>query len=431
VAHGTHDLQLVTLFPVPRVVVGVQAGPEAGSGQAEGERLRIGTAGDNDLVLSDESVSRYHLELSGTEAGIRVRDLGSTNGTRVGGLRVDSAVAPSGTTITIGRTQLLVHSSKRGVVELHDDVHFGRHLYGMTPVMRRLFRDLDKAADKDLPVLIQGESGTGKELVARTLHERGPRAEGPFVTVDCGAVTPNLVASELFGHERGAYTGADSRRIGAFERAHGGTLFLDEVGELGNELQASLLGVLERRRFQRLGGNEEIDVDVRVIAATHRDLHTEVNAGRFRLDLYYRLAVLRLEVPPLRERIEDIPLLVEHMLEEHGVEDRHAVFPDDRLDELMRHRWPGNVRELRNVVEVTVAMGRTPTLSPPRPKSSGLVIAVDEPYAEARSRVLQAFEERYLSHLLEQAKGNVSEAARRGKMNRSHLFTLLRRHGLR
>ena len=251
------------------------------------------------------------------------------------------------------------------------------------------------------------------------------------MTVDGGALTPNLVASELFGHERGAFTGADRTRTGAFERAHGGTLFLDEVGELSPELQTSLLGVLERRRFQRLGGNEEVAVDVRVIAATHRDLHAEVNAGRFRLDLYYRLAVLRLEVPALRDRRDDIPMLVERFLEELGVEDAESHFPEARIRELMAHHWPGNVRELRNVVEATVAMGRPTTLAPPRPAGSHLRVALNEPYVEARARIIHAFEKRYLTHLLENADGNVSEAARRGRMNRSHLFTLLRRHGLK
>ena len=239
------------------------------------------------------------------------------------------------------------------------------------------------------------------------------------------------MASELFGHERGAFTGADRQRVGAFERAHGGTLVLDEVGELSGELQTSLLGVLERRRFQRLGGSEEISVDVRVIAATHRDLYSEVNEGRFRLDLYYRLAVLRLEIPALRDRRPDIPLLVEHFLDELGVEDRERHFPAERIEQLMAHHWPGNVRELRNVVEATVAMGRPTTLGPPRPRGAGLVVAVEEPYGEARARVLEAFEKRYLTHLLKSAEGNVSEAARRGRMNRSHLFTLLRRHGLK
>ena len=429
---GTRNLDLVKLVPVPRLVVQVVGGPDASRQLvAEGERIRVGTATDNDIVLTDDAVSRYHVEFSGTDTGVRIRDLGSTNGTLSGAMRVETAMAPLGTSLDVGRTQLVVRGAKPAVVELHEEATFAGTLHGVTPVMRRLFRDVKRAAGQELPVLLLGESGTGKELVARALHEQGPRAAGPFVTVDGGALTPNLVASELFGHERGAFTGADRTRTGAFERAHGGTLFLDEVGELSPELQTSLLGVLERRRFQRLGGNEEVAVDVRVIAATHRDLHAEVNAGRFRLDLYYRLAVLRLEVPALRDRRDDIPMLVERFLEELGVEDAESHFPEARIRELMAHHWPGNVRELRNVVEATVAMGRPTTLAPPRPAGSHLRVALNEPYVEARARIIHAFEKRYLTHLLENADGNVSEAARRGRMNRSHLFTLLRRHGLK
>jgi DNA-binding NtrC family response regulator len=243
-----------------------------------------------------------------------------------------------------------------------------------------------------------GESGTGKELFARAVHEHSKRADGPFVVVDCASLTPTLVASELFGHEKGAFTGADRRHQGAFERADGGTIFLDEIGELPEQLQPNLLGVLERRRFRRLGGRDEIEVDVRVVSATNRDLRAEVNAGTFRLDLYYRLAVVRFAVPSLRERPEDIPILIEHFLREAGeTAPMGEVVPPAVMAGLQRHHWPGNVRELRNYVEATVAMGETPELEAglsqggdPGVAAGGPSIPVnavlDLPYKEARAK---------------------------------------------
>jgi DNA-binding NtrC family response regulator len=300
--------------------------------------------------------------------------------------------------------------------------------------MRQLMARLEKVAKSDVGVLLTGESGTGKELAARALHDLGPRASGPFVTVDCGALSPTLVASELFGHERGAFTGADAQRIGAFEQADGGTLFLDEVGELPSMLQASLLGVLERRRFKRLGGTADVAVDVRVVSATHRDLREDVNQDRFRLDLFYRLSVVTLRMPPLRERADDIPLLVEHFLRDAG-EDAplDELLSDAALELLRRHRWPGNVRELRNWVDAAIAIGEPPELHGGELAAAGDAIAahLERPYAEARGALLHEFEARYLARLLERADGNVSKASRLAAMNRSHLNDLLRRHGLR
>jgi DNA-binding NtrC family response regulator len=423
-------------LPVRTVSVEVAAGPDRGARlEAASEHVTVGSAPGNDLVLGDESVSRYHLELHAHEDGVALIDCGSTNGTRIGAVRIERAVVPAGTLVELGRTRLRVDGGGRALVELHGDDAFGA-LRGRTPVMRRLFARLEKAAQSDIAVLLVGESGTGKELIARALHERSPRAAGPFVTVDCGALAPSLVASELFGHERGAFTGAHEQRLGAFERTGGGTLFLDEIGELPGDLQSSLLGVLERRAFHRVGGDREIRVDVRIVAATNRDLRAEVNAQRFRLDLYYRLAVMTIEVPPLRERLDDIALLVRHFLEECGhAGDVEDVFSDETMADLQRHRWPGNVRELRNLVEATLAMGETirPSSEELRTAAKGetLTCVLDVPYGEARTRLLDEFEARYLRALLARAEGNVSQAARLADMNRSHLFTLLRRHGLR
>jgi DNA-binding NtrC family response regulator len=304
-------------------------------------------------------------------------------------------------------------------------------------VMRALLARIDTAARSESPVLLQGESGTGKELIARALHERGPRAKKPFVTVDCGSLSPGLVTSELFGHERGAFTGADRRHVGAFERANGGTVFLDEIGELPLTLQANLLGVLERRRFRRVGSQEELNVDVRVVSATHRDLRAAVNGGQFRLDLFFRLAVVKLEVPPLRARLEDLELLIAHFMKEAGSEATVGqLFTPDVFATLRAHQWPGNVRELRNLVEATLAMGEAPPLetATPLPFTEASAAAIPGPektYKDARADVLHRFEKDYLGKLLTLTKGNVSAASRHAKMDRSHLIELLQRHGLR
>jgi len=307
--------------------------------------------------------------------------------------------------------------------------------------MRSLMAKLERASGTDVAALLVGETGTGKELIAQAVHENSARSARPFQVVDCGALMPTLIASELFGHEKGAFTGAESRYVGAFERAQGGTLFLDEVGELPAALQAALLGALERKSIRRVGGTEPIPVDVRVICATARDLRSEVNAGRFRQDLYYRIAVLLLRVPPLRERAGDIPLLVEHFLHEVGhdgaVED---VIPQNVLMALKSHHWPGNVRELRNFVEAALAMGETPHLDlpgqvEPTPANAlfgdTLQTLSKLPYKDARARLLDEFEKVYLEALMNRTKHNVSKASREAKMNRSYLIQILKRHQIR
>ena len=427
---------------VDTVVARVVEGPDAGLVVAgDSDTMSVGTADGNALVLTDPTVSRFHADLVCAPDGVWVRDQGSTNGTHVNGVRVTEALLPVKARLQLGRTVLRLDPSDSVDLVVHSADHIG-DIYGRSAVMRRLMTQVARVAASGASTLVVGESGTGKELIARAIHDLSDRSSGPFVTVDCGAMAPNLVASELFGHERGAFTGADHQHAGAFERAHGGTLFFDEVGELSPELQPTLLGALERKRFRRVGGRAEIDVDVRVVAATHRDLRAEVNAGKFRLDLYYRLAVVRLEVPALRARVdEDLELLVSHFLSECGVEDSpEAVFGPEVLAALRQHHWPGNVRELRNVVEATVAMGEPPSLSRSLVGDEGAVdgsgqIALPPllplPYKDARAAVLARFEARYLAHWLDKAEGNVSKAARLAKVDRSHFFHLLRRHGLR
>jgi len=421
-------------LPIRTLCVQVLEGPDAGRAyRARDDKLAIGTAEGNDLVLADDSVSRYHLELSRGRSGVRIVDCGSTNGTLIHGVHVETAEAPAGTVLQIGRSKLKVTEGDEVTLEVHDrDALAG--LRGRTPAMRRLMSGIERAARSDVSVLVIGESGTGKELVSRALHDLGPRAAGPFVAVDCGALAPSLVASELFGHERGAFTGAEHQHVGAFERADGGTLFLDEIGELPLALQASLLGALERRRVRRLGGRADIAIDVRVVSATNRDIRGDVNSGAFRLDLYYRLAVVTLRLPPLRERADDIELLVEYFLRECG----HDGPVDDLISpatmrSLATHHWPGNVRELRNLIEATLAMGEPPALDSAAPADAGdpigAVLAL--PYRTARERLLHEFEQRYLPALLARAEGNVSRAARMAQMNRSHLLELLHRHHLK
>jgi DNA-binding NtrC family response regulator len=435
-AHSTEPSSDRRGLPVRTLSVAVVSGPDVGARQvAESETLTVGTAEGNDLVLSDPTVSRFHLELVAGGDGIRVEDHASTNGTVFEGARISKGTVPAGATLRLGKTTIRVDDGERVTVALHAEDELSG-LRGRTPVMRRLMAQIERAAAADSAVLLVGESGTGKELMARALHDQGPRANKPFVTVDCGSLSPSLVASELFGHEKGSFTGADARHVGAFERADGGTLFLDEIGELPTPLQSTLLGALERRRFRRVGGREEIAVDVRVVSATHRDLRAQVNDGAFRLDLYYRIAVVVLRVPPLRERREDIPLLVEHFLREAGVDgDIATVVPPDAMDALTGHSWPGNARELRNVVEATLVMGEAPPLSeaPSGPGGDSDVVerTLHHGYKEARTLVLDDFERRYCEALLARAEGNVSKAARDARMDRTYLIKLLARHGLK
>jgi DNA-binding NtrC family response regulator len=395
-----------------------------------GERMAIGTSPDNELVLTDPTVSRYHLELR-CEDGILVRDLGSRNGTYAGDVRIREAVVPIGSRLKLGRTVIAL--TEAGVEPPRAPVTAPEipGLVATSSAMQEIGRAIERLAQSNVSVLVQGETGTGKELVARAIHDAGPRAKGPFVVVDAGALPATLIASQLFGHERGAFTGAERRQEGAFELAHGGSIFLDEIGELPLAVQPALLGVLERRSFRRVGGKDDIQVDVRVISATHRDLRAEANEGTFRADLYFRLAVARIEIPPLRERPEDIDSLVEHFARDiTGA--RGFLFSEATRSALRAHRWSGNVRELRNVVESALAMG---TIS-----LDGLAQRAPEPveanasitqYRAARAAALAAFERKYLCQLIEATGGNASAAARAANMDRPYLLSLLRRHGLR
>ncbi len=395
------------------------------------ERFVIGADARADLVLPDSTLSKFHCELRIAEGLAFVRDLGSRNGTVVDHVPVIEAPMRDGAILTLGRTQLRFEIGARKVeVTLSPRDHFGR-LRGASLVMRAIYPLLEAAANGFTTVLLQGESGTGKDLAAEAIHLEGTRRDGPFVIVDCGAIPKNLLEVELFGHETGAFTGSGAARKGAFEAAHGGTVLLDEIGELALELQPKLLRAIDRREIQRIGGTQRIPVDVRIIAATNRDLKTEVNARRFRSDLYFRLAVLVVTMPPLRNRTTDIPMLVAGILDTIGDRESpiaRALTDGELVPELMRHSWPGNVRELRNYVEATIVrqeslLATVPSVEP--------TIDITEPLRTVRERWVRHVERRYLEELLSAHGGNVSAAARAAGLDRVHLHRLLSRAGLR
>jgi len=426
---------------VRRVRLTVSGGPEADRQvTSSAPRLTVGSGEGNDLVLADPTISRIHLELFHSEEGVRVRDVGSTNGTAVNGVRVVEAILGEQATLSAGHSALrfeLLHEQDE--LPLHPEPHFGR-LWGHSVGMRVLFARLSKLAGTLATVLVEGESGTGKELIAEALHEHSPRRSKPFVVVDCGSIPSELVESELFGHEKGAFTGATHERLGAFEAADGGTLFLDELGELPLAIQPRLLRALERRQVKRVGSNTFRTVDVRFIAATHRDLRAQVNRGQFREDLYFRLAVAPVRVPPLRERPEDLPLLLERLWLDTGralgLPEQPYVAPSpETLRQLAALPWEGNVRELRNFVERTLALGETlhpSQLSRVAQRTpAGAEVQVDLPYKDAKEAWLEYFEKTYLSERLSRAGGNVSQMAREAEVDRAHVIKLLRRYAVR
>jgi len=407
----------------------------------EGDVLRIGSHDSNDVVLADPLVSRLHCQIRNHPKGWRLVDTSSLNGTRVGGISVrDADLMLPQCTIAIGDSTLEVRALSSGAPDSSGSPAYGA-LYGVAPAMRRLFERLERIAKAPSDVLIEGESGTGKELIAAELVRRSGRADKPFIIVDCGAIAPNLVESELFGHARGAFTGAERARSGAFEGAEGGTVFLDEIGELPLEMQPKLLRALAAREVRRLGENETRRIDVRVIAATNRRLEGEVNRGKFREDLYFRLSVLRVDVPPLRERIEDLSLLIGAFLEQLGATEKLALFTPEVLEAMRQHAWPGNVRELRNYVERFAIfdgplpddppLGSTPPPPAGQTEPASTLPREDLPFRQAKDRVIAEFERGYLTRAMAACRGNVSQAARKAGVDRMYLHRLLQRYGIR
>ena len=341
-----------------RVVDGAGAGRTFDS---TGDKTSIGSHPLNDVLLDERTVSRFHCELLVDEKAVWVKDLGSRNGTIVDGVTVKEAALRNGSLIQLGRVGLRFElSGETNKLQLSDDPKFGS-LVGGSMHARMSFALMERAAASDVTVLLEGETGTGKSQAAESIHRHSSRAEHPFLVVDCGALPPNLLESELFGHEKGAFTGAVNRRVGVFEEARGGTVFLDEIGEVPLELQPKLLRVLEAREIKRLGTNTQTPVDVRIICATNRDLRGEVNAGRFRSDLYFRVAVVKIPLPPLRQRSEDIPLIVDKLLSGLGCDARvkASLMEPSFVAQLQRTVWPGNIRELRNHLERCVVLQET------------------------------------------------------------------------
>ena len=408
---------------------------EGKSFDSSSDRLQIGSHPLNEVEVRDRTVSRFHCEVFVDRDGRAwVKDLGSRNGTRVNGVRVREAELQEGMVLRVGQLELVFTPlAERNELPVAPVTSFGT-LVGSSVPLRTAFAQLGKAAAKDVTVLLTGESGTGKSEAAELLHEQSGRAAKPLRVVDCAAVPANLLESELFGHERGAFTGAIQRRVGVFEEAEGGTVFLDEVGELPLELQPKLLRVLEAREVRRLGANRYLPVDVRVVAATNRDLRAEVNVGRFRPDLYFRLAVLTVRLPPLRERPGDIPLIAKQLLGRLTLDEetRRALAEPAFLSRLQLSPWPGNVRELRNHLERCAALQEAlqPATEDPSPQHLD-VLDVSIPFSEARRRLLDSFEQGYVRALLDRHDGNVSRAAATAGVDRAHLHRIMRRQKMR
>jgi transcriptional regulator with PAS, ATPase and Fis domain len=402
------------------------------------EPLVVGTSPECDLCLVDSRVSRRHCEIRLTERGVIIKDLGSKNGTFVGDVQIVEALLAPEVMATVGGSRLRVRvAGEPSLLPLSASARFGAALGGSVP-MRALFAKLERAAATSETILLLGESGTGKELLARAIHEASPRRAGPFVVFDCTAVAPTLAEAELFGHVKGAFTGAVGANTGLIEQSNKGTLFIDELGELPLELQPKLLRAIEARQVRRMGSSEWRAVDARIVAATHRDLRARVAAGTFREDLYYRLAVVEANVPPLRERKDDIPLMVERFLAAQVPPRGLTDLPPNAIEMLASHSWPGNVRELRNTVARLMLfphLGKDAIAPPSSARGAGgedgLASVLRLTLREAREVVVEQFEKGYLAAKLREHAGNVSRAAESMGVSRQFVHRLMERYGIR
>lgn len=413
------------------------------------EPIIVGRNAQCQVVLDDAKISAVHAEFVATEQGVRVRDLGSRNGIYAGGVRVGEVFLHAACKLRMGETDIAFEPARPEKIFVPSISSFGP-LVAQSAGMRAIFEKISKVAPTDLTVLITGETGTGKEVVAHAIHQASARAKQPFVVVDCGSIPQSLAEATLFGHERGAFTGAIDKRMSPFLEADGGTIFLDELGELPIEVQPKLLRAVAERRIKSVGGSSYREVDVRVLAATRRDLVRAVNSGTFRSDLYFRVAQVRVELPALRSRLEDIPVLVRRMLRDAADESAFERVSNTTLERLMRHDWPGNVRELKNAVAVAFALAAegeevdiaahlgalTEMHEPhfgshvPHLSSEAAPSFKGKGFQEAKHDVLARFEREYFALLYEEAKGNISEIARRAGMERAHVRTYLKRHGI-
>ncbi len=422
---------------IPSFELRVVSGPDAGTSLtldvSQPSRVFVGTSPSCELRLSDRTVSRRHAAFELVGPHLHVTDLGSTNGTHVASVQVGDAILRGGEQVRVGETTIALQVKPAEPIErLSSASGFGR-LLGSSTEMRRLYPLCERLAQSNVPVLIEGETGTGKEVLAESLHDLGTRSSGPFVVFDCSVVTPSLVESHLFGHEKGAFTGATAARRGVFELADGGTLFIDEIGDLELPLQARLLRAIERGEVSRVGSERWLEVDVRIVAATRRDLDREVLAGRFRDDLFYRLAVARIELPPLRRRHGDVGLLARHFWDTLGGKDQ--PLPYELFERFEEYSWPGNVRELLNAVARHVALGDLVEFTHGESGASEApdlvekILALDLPLPRAKQRMMEEFERRYVERVLERHDGNVRRAAEASGIAKRYLNLLKARHG--
>jgi two-component system response regulator GlrR len=428
------------LDAIPRLTA--VSGPGAGRALAMASALAtVGRHATNDLVLDDPQVSGVHLELRRVGERVHVRDAGSTNGTWIGPHRVTEVELASGGELLVGGTLLRIDVDEAATRSAVSALESFGELVGRSASMRELFATLERIAPKNLSVLIQGETGTGKEEVAHAIHAKSPRADKPFVVIDATALPETLTESLLFGHEKGAFTGADRRAVGLFEAAEGGTVFLDEIGELPGAIQAKFLRVLEQHEIKRVGAHESVPVDVRVIAATHRDLRHEIDAGRFREDLFFRLAQVRVMLAPLRDRPEDVEILCQKLLTGIVADaETPLLIEAGALAHLAEQPWPGNVRELRNVLARAAALATDGLIRRVDVAGEGFgfrgtreertAMDLSGKFAPAKDRAIDRFEAAYLSALMKRCKGNLSLAAREADVARHHLRDLLKKRGL-
>jgi DNA-binding NtrC family response regulator len=417
---------------------------KGGEFEISGAENTVGSNAGCDLQVEDATVSNRHFAILRDEQSYLVRDLDSTNGTFLDNSRIKEAYIRPGALLRAGEVYFRFEPVYERIELVPSETTEFGGLQGQSFRMREIFAVLEKVAPTEATVLLQGETGTGKGAVARAIHHGSPRTRGPFIIFDCGAIAPTLVESELFGHERGAFTGAVQLRRGALEQAHGGTLFIDELSDLSIDLQPKLLRALEDREFTRVGSHKSIKMDCRIIAATQRDLWSEVTAGRFREDLYFRLAVVTIPLPPLRDRREDIPLLADRFLREIAADgfETFDTLSAELKHKVLGHDYPGNIRELRNTMERAALMdpttplaaheGRAREMPPATTEAGTLLLAADcdAKFKEAKEKLVSAFEKEYLNRLLERTGHNIAKAAREAGIDRKHLYTLLAKHGL-
>jgi transcriptional regulator with GAF, ATPase, and Fis domain len=401
--------------------------------------IKVGKAPDNDLVIDHPTVSRNHLIIRRQGDRFLVQDLGSTNGTFIEGAQIREAYLRPGVVLEVGDVQLRFQPKMAPVEIAPSPEDSMGDLVGKSLPMRQIFALLKHIAPTDSTLLLVGETGTGKGAAAKVIHRLSPRSAGPSVVFDCAAVSDSLIESELFGHEKGSFTGAVSQRIGCLERANGGTLLLDEIDDLAMDLQPKLLRAMEDREFRRLGASAaSVNFDARVLVASKKDLWAETQAGRFREDLFFRLSVFTINLPPLRDRLEDIPLLVNAFAGE-PLWDR---LPTQVQEQFLSHTWPGNVRELRNALERAKHIAVIPelssepliraSLSSAAPALPGDILPVNyrDAFKDCKEELVRAFEREYLTRLLSRTKGNVAKAAREAALDRKHLYSLLHKYGL-